>query len=470
MSLHSSYKARAENLDDACCVPRLRRATEEFCNAVCVADVVCGRRLRELVAGLMTYPDKRSILRLVPSRSLRCAVSVATLVLVSSSTASAGLTASRSSSYPSEVGFKRGARVPDVDVQQVVRVPRSIPSDGSRNVTKRLTRFISRVPDHSRIVFARRGVYRIEGTVEIRHRSDLVFAGRGAKLKATAWKGTSRTRSQLRFVGGANLIIRGLTVVGANPYAGTSDLAYNPLYEAQHAFDLLGVQGMLLDNVRAYDTWGDFVYIGPENPSQGVFVPSRDVTVQDSRFARSGRMGICICAGEDIEIINNTLKNLRRSVFDIEPTSSLWQVHRINIVGNTTSNHRLLWLANAGSGGDNITDIYAGHNTDDRGGVDVRNPSDTARSNYVFEYNDFGTVRHSPNAPFWFRAPFGGPGVVDIVVRGNTAQFSDGADMSAVSLESAHTVQVYDNVFTGVGMVLTADATSTEYNQWNNRT
>jgi hypothetical protein len=418
----------------------------------------------------MTYPDTRGILRLVLPRTLRYAVAVATLVLVSSSTASAGLSASRSSSYASAVGFKGAARVPDVDVQQVVRVPRSIPSDGSRDVTKRLQRFISTVPDHSRIVFARRGVYRIEGTVEIRHRNDLVFAGRSAKLKATVWKGTSRTRSQLSFTGGSDLIIRGLTVVGANPYAGMGDLAYNPLYEAQHAFNILGVQGMLLDRVRAYDTWGDFIYIGPENPSQGVFVPSRHVTVRDSRFARSGRMGICVCAGEDILIENNKLRNLRRSVFDIEPTSSLWQVHRVSIVRNTTSNHRLHWLANAGSGGDNITDIYVAYNSDDRGSVDVRNPSDTAREDYVFEYNDFGTVAHSPNAPFWFRTPFGGPGIVNIVVRGNTARFSDGADMAAVSLESAHTVQVYDNVFTGVGTVLTADATSTDYNEWNNRT
>jgi hypothetical protein len=127
-------------------------------------------------------------------------------------------------------------------------------------------------------------------------------------------------------------------------------------------------------------------------------------------------------------------------------------------------------LANAGAGGDNISQIYVGHNTDDRGGVDVRNPSATARQGYIFEYNTLLDVRHSPRAPFEFRAPFGGAGVIDITVRNNTLHFLDGADMAAVSLENAHTVQVNDNVFTGVGKVLVADASSTDYSESNNTT
>jgi hypothetical protein len=158
-------------------------------------------------------------------------------------------------------------------------------------------------------------------------------------------------------------------------------------------------------------------------------------------------------------------------VFDIEPSGTAGQIHRVSIVGNTTSNHRLNWLANAGSGGDNISDIYFGHNTDDRGGIDVRNASTTsARQNYTFEYNRILGVPKSPRAAFAFRAPFGGPGVVNITVRNNTLTFLDGADMAAVSLENAHTVQVYNNVFTGAGRVLVADALSTDYSESNNTT
>jgi hypothetical protein len=395
------------------------------------------------------------------------------ILLVSASLLTAPVRAGESEpkAHILDVGFVREVATPVVDVQRSVHVPRSIPSDGSRNVTKRLQRFIRSVPDNSRIVFKRHGVYRIDGTITIAHRTDLVFAGRGAELKAVVWKGTSRTRSQVRFVGGGNLIIRKLRVRGANPFAGNDDeRAYNSAYEAQHGFEILGVQGMLLDRVRATDTWGDFIYIGPENPSEGVFIPSRDVTVQNSQFARNGRQGICICSGEDILIENNRLRDMRRAVFDIEPTASGWPVHRVSIVGNRTSNHRLLWLANAGAGGDNISQIYVGHNTDDRGGVDVRNPSATARQGYIFEYNTLLDVRHSPRAPFEFRAPFGGAGVIDITVRNNTLHFLDGADMAAVSLENAHTVQVNDNVFTGVGKVLVADASSTDYSESNNTT
>jgi hypothetical protein len=79
-------------------------------------------------------------------------------------------------------------------------------------------------------------------------------------------------------------------------------------------------------------------------------------------------------------------------------------------------------------------------------------------------------VPNSPGAPFEFRAPFGGPGIINITVRNNTATFLSWAEMPAVSLENAHTVQVYDNVFTGAGTVLVADASSTDYSESNNTT
>jgi hypothetical protein len=179
-----------------------------------------------------------------------------------------------------------------------------------------------------------------------------------------------------------------------------------------------------------------------------------------------------VCSGEDILIKNNRLRDMRRSVFDIEPSGRGWPVHRVSFVRNKTSNHRLNYFANAGLGGDSITDIYFGYNTDDRGGIDVRNPgdTDTARANYIFEYNNITGVPRSPDAAFQFRAPWGGPGIINITVRNNKLTFLDGADMAAVSLQNAHTVQVNDNVFTGAGKVLIADASSTGYSESNNTT
>jgi hypothetical protein len=395
-------------------------------------------------------------------RTTLAAFGLAALFLASlvSSSASA-----RSNAPRGEADAASSARA---DAEGVFRVPGRIESDGTKDVTKKLRRFINNVPDGSTIVFQNDGLYRIEGTVLIRHRRDLEFDGNGATLKATIWKGTSRTRAQLRFIGGGGLIVRNLKVVGANPYAGRGERAYNPLYEAQHAFDLLGVQGMILDNVRAFDTWGDFVYIGPENLG-GTFVPSRDVTVRNSTFSRNGRMGIAITAGEDVLIEGNRLTRMRRSVFDIEPTANTWQVHRISIVGNRTGAHRLAWIANAGSGGDNITDIYVAHNIARFGGFTAQNPAATARSNYLIEYNEF-TVRGSPVAPFHFETLFGGSGFDNIVIRYNTLSFPESREMTAVTLIDAHHVEVYGNAFTGAAKVLVADAQSTEYAEWDNTT
>jgi hypothetical protein len=346
------------------------------------------------------------------------------------------------------------------NAEGVFRVPRRIESDGSRDVTKKLRRFIHSVPDGSTIVFRNDGL--------IRHRNDLVFEGNSATLKATTWKGTSRTRAQLRFIGGGSLVVRNLTVVGANPYAGMSDRAYNPLYEAQHAFDILGVQGMLLERVRAFDTWGDFVYIGPENLG-ATFTPSRNVTVKNSTFSRNGRMGIAITSGEDVLIEDNRLKRMRRSVFDIEPTAHTWQVHRLSIVGNRTGAHRLYWIANAGAGGDNVSDIYVAHNVARFGSLFAKNWATTPRSNYLFEYNEL-SVRGSPIAPFNFETLSGDAGFENIVVRYNTLSFLEAREMTAVSVSDAHHVEVYGNAFTGAAKVLVADAQSTDYAEWDNTT
>jgi Right handed beta helix region len=386
----------------------------------------------------------------------------------------AGTAGAQSDTFRSEafVALPRARMDAQVDVERVIRIPHRIESDGSKDVTKELGRFIHNVPDGSMIVFRQHGLYRIEGTVVIRHRNNLVFAGNGARLKATTWKGTSRTRAQLRFVGGSNLVVRDLTVVGANPYAGTSERAYNGLYEAQHAFDILGVQGMLLEHVRAFDTWGDFVYIGPEyvgTEVDGSFVPSRNVTVRDSTFSRNGRMGIAIISGEDVLIENNHLTRMRRSVFDIEPTADSWQVHRVSIVGNRTGAHRLAWIANAGAGGDNVSDIYVAHNVARFANLAAKNWATSPRSNYLIEYNEF-TVKGSPGSPFSFETLRGDGGFENIVIRYNTLSFPEAREMTAVSLIDAHNVEVYGNAFTGAAAVLLADAQSTGYTEWDNTT
>ena len=83
------------------------------------------------------------------------------------------------------------------------------------------------------------------------------------------------------------------------------------------AFNILGTHGVNIENNQATDTYGDFVYFGPYN---NVWVSN--VLVSGNTFARNGRQGISITAGDHITISNNSMSQVRMSDFDIEPNSA----------------------------------------------------------------------------------------------------------------------------------------------------
>src|SRR5438105_8924265 len=133
-------------------------------------------------------------------------------------------------------------------------VPSTITSDCSVDVTTDLNNWIASVPDSSTLEFPSNSCYRIDETLFIRNRFDLTVEGNGATLKAMTIG--DQNRKQLWFIGGGNLTVRDLTVIGANPYAGAwNDLAYNPDYASQHVVTLPGGQAPLLDDAQAHAGW-----------------------------------------------------------------------------------------------------------------------------------------------------------------------------------------------------------------------
>src|SRR5438067_7537181 len=63
-------------------------------------------------------------------------------------------------------------------------VPATIDSTGTTDVTQKLVDFFASVPDGSTIAFPAGGKYRIEGTLPISNRHNLVFDGNGAEFIA----------------------------------------------------------------------------------------------------------------------------------------------------------------------------------------------------------------------------------------------------------------------------------------------
>ena len=132
--------------------------------------------------------------------------------------------------------------------------------------------------------------------------------------------------------------MRNTIVRGANPNAGTGDLAYVPALEAQTAYVIGGVQTMVLDHVEAYDVYGDFVMVGPA---------TQNLLVKNSKFVRNGRQGWTI-NGSDIVFENNQIRQTRRATIDMEPAALSSITRRVTIRNNTIGQGRLYFFANEG--------------------------------------------------------------------------------------------------------------------------
>jgi len=342
------------------------------------------------------------------------------------------------------------------------RVPSSIAANCSVDVTGDLLAWIATVPNNATLVFPAGGCYRIDASLRIQDRWGLTFEGNGTTFRAVA-EG-DQARRHFWFWGGGNLVLRNLIVRGANPNAGTAEEAYRADREFQHAFALQGVQGALLDQVQAYDVYGDFVYIGPDY--RGTFTWSRQVTVQKSRFERNGRQGIAIVAAEDVVIADNFIGGVRRATFNMEPTGTGWGARRVRIVRNTTGRGRLLWLSSSGRGY-NVNEIYIAENTMTAATgtpvVFLVAPEGGMRGPITIENNTL-IVGGSPAPAFRFTR------VTGILIRNNRVTLPARREMTVVALTGSARTQVLDNAFCGGARVLAVDELSWDYYEANNVT
>jgi hypothetical protein len=329
-------------------------------------------------------------------------------------------------------------------------VPASIDATGTNDVTVALNSFFTSVPDGSTITFPKGATYRVEGTLLFTNRYDLTLNGQGATILARTdgsavipppslshrWP---RGRRHILFVGGSGVVVRNISVVGPNPFAGTSEAAYVASLEAQHAFEFAGVNGVLVDSVRATDIYGDFVYLGPNGSSW-----SSNVTVTNSHFDRNGRQGIAITGARHVLVANNYVGNVRRTSVDIEPNTAAGGAQQIVIRGNTFGPTRLNLLSSVGAAGlvDNITvdsNILIGHALK----IAVAPPAGSRRSRFRILSNTSNQEFGSPIAAMNFTR------VDSIDVRGNVQPFAAARLMTAVRALESCGVLVAGNVFTG---------------------
>lgn len=230
--------------------------------------------------------------------------------------------------------------VPPVEPPDTFEVPLSVDNTGGTDMTSELLAYFATVPDGNTITFPDDSIYLCDFTLLLQNRHDLTFEGNGVQTICTSGSG-SRERRHWHFKSCSNIILRDIIVHGANPNAGIGDAAYVVDKEAQHGFDFDGCEDCLVERCEVYDIYGDFFYVG-------VHLCKR-ITFQDNIGDRNGRQGFGCTWAEDIVFQRNTINNVRRSVFDVEPTVNYYAVRRVLIDDNDIGPFRLNFVASKGA-------------------------------------------------------------------------------------------------------------------------
>lgn len=306
----------------------------------------------------------------------------------------------------------------------------AIDATGTMDVTARLQELIDGTPDGGVVGLERDGQYRVEGTLLVEERHDLVIDGRGARIFATT-TGEGH-RAHLRVVGGSRLVVRDLQITGANPYAGLDDRAYQPDLVGQHGVRLEGAVDVELSDLEVTDTYGDFVYVGRRD--DGTW--SDGVWIHDSVLSRSGRQGVSVTAGRDVVIERNLISHTRRATVDLEPNSPAWGAQNIHIVDNAIGPGRLLFVAAAGRGPVDQVVVARNHLRGHILNLVVEPPVGDRRTG-------FWVIGNTSDTPAT-RSPMRFTGVDGLVVTGNT-QAVTRAGEAAVAVVGACGVTVVDN-------------------------
>ncbi len=338
----------------------------------------------------------------------------------------------------------------------LVPVPDTIDDTGGTDVTAPLNAFFADLAPGSTVVFPAAGRYRVEGVLFLFDQDDLTIEGNGSTVFAlTDGSGVTppkagyrqywpRRREHWHIRRSNNVTLRNLTVQGANPDAGAIPEAYVPELEGQAGISISRSSNVVLDSMRIQDTYGDFVWI-----TGG----STNVTIQHSTFARSGRQGIALVNGQGLLVEDNDIRDVARSVFDLEPAGRAL-AQQVRLRNNRVGDYRN-FLLSAGGGGPGVNDVWLeGNRINDGNGLSVAAGFWARQRRGLHILDNVGTA--GTRAPS--RTAHNGlihRGMIQLTnldgveIVGNRQAVGDAP---AISLEGVCNLTVEDNAFPGASM------------------
>jgi|GEM_PF-3061800 len=323
-----------------------------------------------------------------------------------------------------------------------VLVPNSIASDCSVDVTSSLLTWLSGEPDNITVSFGSNKCYRIDGTIELRGRSNMVFEANGSTFKSvapmTTGSSTDDQRAMWRFIGSTNISFINMKIVGSYTHGGTFDATL----QHAHGLDFRGTSATVR-NVQVSNVAGDCVYLG-----LGYDNTTRSTgSVTNSSCTGTGRNGISVTAANNVQLNTNTLDKIGYTTFDLEPNvgaytaTTGWGTSNITVSGNAIGSYYLYAFAIV-ENSSNSTDTFTNNTVTGPSGlrVGVVAPGSTVvrASNVTITNNTTSVTTWSPAMEF--------QNIDGLTVTGNRAP-TGGTSMATV--DNSCSVNVSGNTFTG---------------------
>jgi hypothetical protein len=363
------------------------------------------------------------------------------------------------------------------------------------DVTAALQQWVNTLPHYAHARLGSRQCYHVEYPLTIGATTGVVFDGNGSTFASFSdgCEGTRvsggkfanckypppvdslgrtdsdwpRHRYHLRLMGNVDLTVTNLHIEGGKDRPG-----YDPDYAFQHGIWITSrSDGTVLDNITIDHVWGDYLNFGRHIANGTVKYPQH-VTVQNSRFGLdaprmgTGRQGVSIGDGADLNFRHNVFQYSSRSAVDIEPVSSNNLLRDIHFEHNTFGPHGNNLFANHPYGGaDPVIDgIYFRYNTlkgtglgvdsvvADVSRIDEANPSTYRRHHYEFVGNvaDTMTAKGTCPGPNWSIRLYGIDG---LVIRNNSLPLGPNRCMTLIDGAKLRNSRISDNfVLNGIRM------------------
>jgi hypothetical protein len=232
-----------------------------------------------------------------------------------------------------------------------VSPPGTIPSNCSVDVSQPLQAWLGSLPAYTKVRVAPGACYLVDEGLVLDGAQGLTIAGGTWEDLSTPVAGASHDDMHAVFwlVGGSDVKLRDLTIVGSNPGG------YDPTGAFEAGIRSDGVIGLDIDQVSVDGVYGDGIELAPLRGSDdlsGVIVnPSENVSISGVSIDGAGRQGITLASVTGATISDVTLRHIGIDVFDVEADQGNEGALDVTIDGCTDEGGAGgLFFANGGNG------------------------------------------------------------------------------------------------------------------------